>query len=86
MKDVYVYNKKSNNIKEATQHKMLTIVNDIVDDIPVFSYTQKLSKEMINELCLKSIKIEKYYEKPTDIEFAVYKNKIYFLQARPITT
>ncbi|KAK8803458.1 hypothetical protein WA158_001152 [Blastocystis sp. Blastoise] len=33
-----------------------------------------------------SADVEKYYGKPMDMEFCIYKDKIYIVQARPITT
>jgi phosphoenolpyruvate synthase/pyruvate phosphate dikinase len=46
----------------------------------------KLSPKMLLELCAIVTKIEKFYGFPVDVEFAVKKQKIYILQARPITT
>lgn len=45
-----------------------------------------LDKETIEELINKSIEIKKYFGEYLDIEFAIKDNKIYFLQARLITT
>jgi pyruvate,water dikinase len=47
---------------------------------------QVLSDEHIIELSKLGIKIEEHYKKPMDIEWALEKNKVYILQARPITT
>lgn len=47
---------------------------------------QKLSDEKIIELAKIGYEIEKHYKKPMDIEWATEKNKIYIVQARPITT
>jgi len=46
----------------------------------------KLSPDIILKLCDIVAKIEKFYHFPVDTEFAVKKQKIYILQARPITT
>ena len=46
---------------------------------------QVLSEEQIKSLAEISIKIEKHYKKPMDIEWAI-DDKEYILQARPITT
>lgn len=46
----------------------------------------KLSPEMILKLSAIVAKIEKFYNFPVDTEFAVKNQKIYILQARPITT
>lgn len=47
---------------------------------------QKLDNHNIIELAKLCLKIEEYYEKPQDIEWALEKNKLYILQSRPITT
>ena len=48
---------------------------------------QKLSDSEIIELAKIGIKIEKHYGSPQDTEWAVdEKGKIYFVQARPVTT
>ncbi len=46
----------------------------------------KLSQKMVLKLCDVITKIEKFYNFPVDVEFAVKNQKIYILQARPITT
>jgi pyruvate,water dikinase len=47
---------------------------------------QKLTGKQIIELAEIIKKIEKHYHCPQDIEWALYKNKFYILQSRPITT
>ena len=47
---------------------------------------QKLSDDQIIKLAQCGLKIEDHYNFPQDIEFAVAKGKIYFVQSRPITT
>lgn len=46
----------------------------------------KLSPKIILKLCDTVAKIEKFYKFPVDVEFAIKNQKIYILQARPITT
>ena len=46
----------------------------------------KLSQKMILKLSAVITKIEKFYKFPVDVEFAIKNQKIYILQARPITT
>ena len=56
-------------------------------DIPPLKQNQaKLSQKMILRLGEIVAKIEKFYGFPVDVEFAVKNQKIYILQARPITT
>jgi pyruvate,water dikinase len=45
-----------------------------------------LSNEAIAELARETLKIETYYSHSVDIEFAVKEQRVYILQARPITT
>ncbi len=47
---------------------------------------KKLSDEKILELAQICQKIEKHYNFPCDIEFAIENGKIYIVQSRPITT
>lgn len=44
-----------------------------------------LSKEQLHNLIKTSLLVQKEYEFPCDIEFAFDKDKLYLLQARPIT-
>ena len=50
------------------------------------SKAQVLTNSEIKALADISIRIEKHYKKPQDIEFAVESGKIYIVQSRPITT
>ncbi|MEI6498340.1 MAG: phosphoenolpyruvate synthase [bacterium] len=47
---------------------------------------QKITDEEILELAKVAIEIEKHYGKPQDTEWAIENGKVYFVQARPITT
>ena len=44
-----------------------------------------LTEELLFEVASTAQDIEKLYGKPMDIEFTFYQNKLYILQARPIT-
>ena len=44
-----------------------------------------LNEKELNQLIQESLKIENHYKKPMDIEWAI-NDKLYILQARPITT
>lgn len=46
----------------------------------------ELSKENLKELYEATLTIENIFNKPQDIEWTVRENKLYILQARPITT
>jgi len=47
---------------------------------------QKLSDSNIVKLAKIGQQLENHYKKPQDIEWAYYKNKLYIVQTRPITT
>ena len=48
--------------------------------------SQVLSENQVLELSELILKIENHYKSPQDIEWALYDNKFYILQSRPITT
>jgi len=60
--------------------------NAIVDLSPTKSKSQVLSNGQILKLADYAIKLEKHYQKPQDIEFAIEDEKVYIVQSRPITT
>ena len=45
-----------------------------------------LTPTQVLELTELLVQVEKYYQKPVDIEWAISRDKIFLLQARPITT
>ena len=45
-----------------------------------------LTPTQVFELTELLVQVEKYYQKPVDIEWAISRDKIFLLQARPITT
>ncbi len=46
----------------------------------------EFDNKLLKQIAKIGMKIEKHYKKPMDVELAVKNNKIYILQARPITT
>jgi len=56
-------------------------------DVPK-EYQEKssLNDDEIKQLADLAIKIEKHYNKPQDMEFAIEKDKVFIVQSRPITT
>jgi len=60
--------------------------NEVVKLTKEKSKTQVLKNSEILELADYAIKLEKYYGKPQDIEFAIDTERIYIVQSRPITT
>lgn len=47
---------------------------------------KKLSDKNLKKIAKVCLQIENHYQYPQDIEFALVGNKIYILQARPVTT
>jgi len=60
--------------------------NEIVKLNPEKSKTQVLTNGEILEAADFANKLEEYYKKPQDIEFAIENRKLYIIQSRPITT
>lgn len=46
---------------------------------------ERLSADMLSKLVENALKIKNIFNRAMDIEFAVWKNELYILQARPIT-
>ena len=60
-----------------------------VKEVPVppeLSEKPVLSEEELKELVDMAIKVETFYGKPQDLEWAYENNRLYLLQSRPITT
>ena len=53
---------------------------------PEKSHQRVLKTYEVKQLAEYAIKLEEYYEKPQDIEFAIEGDEIFILQTRPITT
>ena len=49
-------------------------------------HTQELDEQIVKDIAIASLQIERHFNSPQDIEFAVKDNKIFILQSRPITT
>lgn len=56
---------------------------DVPDELVNIS---SLSETELKELVQLAIKIEDFYGRAQDVEWAIYKGKIYLLQSRPVTT
>ncbi|MDQ5981736.1 MAG: pyruvate, water dikinase [Patescibacteria group bacterium] len=86
--DQYILEKKGLNIKkkhivkqtwQLTKQGRVAISRDYQD-------VQKLEDKLVTELATIGLKLEQHYKHPQDIEWGMYKNKIYIVQTRPITT
>lgn len=88
--DLFIYNKKTKEIKKEIRTKKIRQVLDFenqkikVEEINIEE--EVLNNDEICELGENIINIEKYYGKPQDMEWAFEKGKLYILQSRPITT
>lgn len=89
--DHYVLDKKTNSIvKEIINEKKIAIFRANDKNKTIKLNAKKANSNTLNfnetkQLAKEALKIEKYYKKPMDIEWAI-DDKIYILQARPITT
>ena len=89
--DNYLIDKKNQKVlKEIINEKKIAIVRQNGKNKTLKLNSEKanertLNDKELNQLIDESLKIEKYYKKPMDIEWAI-DDKIYILQARPITT
>lgn len=91
--DSYVIDKEDNTILDvniSTQEKMIVRKangGNVEKKVPKSKQSeQKLDGKKIIELAEIVKRIEKHYGSPQDVEWALEKNKIYIVQARPITT
>ncbi len=67
---------------------MTVLTSDGTEEIPTPEQLRKkhaLTRNQVMRLTQLGKKIEKYYEMPMDVEWALEKDKLYIVQARPIT-
>ena len=90
--DKYVVDKKLEIKEKKIANKKIAITrnsagnNETVELTKDRSEQQVLEEQEIKKLAEYSIKIEKHYKAPQDIEFAVENKEIFIVQTRPITT
>lgn len=74
---------------EAANKEIMTVrTSDGTEEIPVPERLRKkhaLTRNQVMGLTQLGKKIEKYYQMPMDVEWALEKDKMYIVQARPIT-
>ncbi len=79
-------------IDEKISNKKLAIVRTAGGETKTIQLTPEKSSSRVlktyelKQLAEYAIKLEKHYDKPQDIEFAIENEDIYILQTRPITT
>lgn len=89
--DTIVVDKNSQRIVsyEAANKEIMTVrTSDGTEEIPVperLRKKQALTRYQVIRLTQLGKKIEKYYQMPMDVEWALEKDKLYIVQARPIT-
>jgi len=92
--DEYIIDKSSLDVKKQTVSKKTWMyVRDVQKmetkqvDVPLERQQESsLLPNQLKGLAQYALAIEKHYQKPQDIEFALEKGKIYITQSRPITT
>jgi pyruvate,water dikinase len=73
----------------VTQDVQLVKSNQETKEVSVPKSKQKkakISDEMAKKIAKIGQKLHNHYGKPQDIEFAIYKDQLYIVQTRPITT
>jgi len=90
--DQYILTKEMELINEETSDKKIAIVRTAGGQTKTIQLTPEKSKSRVlktyelKQLAEYAIKLEKHYNKPQDIEFAIEDENIYIVQTRPITT
>ena len=74
---------------EVANKEIMTVrTSDATEEIPVPERLRKkhsLTRDQVIRLTQLGQKIEQYYQMPMDVEWALEKDKLYIVQARPIT-
>jgi len=84
-KDVTIHNKIiGRQLEQMIRNEDGGNIRLAVDDDKM--QVQKIPDEMILEVARAGILIEKHYDRPMDVEWAVEDDTLYILQARPVTT
>ncbi|MBO1000199.1 phosphotransferase [Bacillus sp. SD075] len=89
--DTYLVKRDGTTIEKIKGSKELKIVSDSIGTLGVETTKEEqdaycLNDEMISQLIEWTLEVEKHYGHPVDLEFAIQDQKVYLLQARPITT
>ena len=88
--DLFIYNKKTKEIKKDIKTKKISQFLDFekqeIKTEEINIEEEVLNDSEIRELGENIINIEKYYKTPQDMEWAFEKGKLYILQSRPVTT
>jgi pyruvate,water dikinase len=88
--DMYRYNWYDETIEIARfgKQEQLLFAEEAVEGLSwrtLHTQNQLLTETQIIELCAKCLDIQQFYGEPLDIEWAIFNNVVYILQARPLT-
>lgn len=85
--DTYIISKEGGEIIDSiiTQKDTILTGNGEVSLVEPIKSSRTLNDSQINQLVQIGKEIEKLFDSPQDIEFAITQNKIWILQSRPIT-
>lgn len=90
--DIYLVSNDLEILKKTISEKKIAITKnekgekEIVNLNPDKTKAQVLTNYEIKKLTEYALTLEKHYQKPQDIEFAIENEEIYIVQTRPITT
>lgn len=86
--DQFIVNKKDKKItdKVISQQTWQFTLEKKVPVSKKYQKVQKLKNKKVVELAKIGLKIEEHYGNPQDIEWGMEDNKLYIVQARPVTT
>ncbi|MEM3405963.1 MAG: phosphoenolpyruvate synthase [Candidatus Pacearchaeota archaeon] len=90
--DKYVVSRDLNILEQIIGNKKIEITRNSEGKNIIIQLNEKKAKskvltdDEIKKLAEYAIKLEKHYNQPQDIEFAIDSNEIYIVQTRPITT
>lgn len=89
--DTYITYKSLEGLEKHTAHQTKKLIKDATDqniwvDLETEGEAQKLTDEQIYELAELVLELEKYFDSPVDVEWALKDKTFYVLQSRPITT
>ena len=90
--DQYAVTRSFDIVREKTADKKIAIVRTAAGETKTVALDEEKSKAKVlktyevKQLAEYAMKLEKHYNKPQDIEFAIENENIYILQTRPITT
>ena len=89
--DTYFAKRDGTKIDKIKGSKEIKVISGSAGTVEVeTSRTERnaycLSDQLIHTLIEMTLKVEDYYNHPVDLEFGIQEEKVYLLQARPITT